>query len=72
MNRWHELPLGPDRPEVIHTIPYTLVETPRGRETRDLEGGRTEPPGWELFTVARERIQQAIDLYRTPFTPTSL
>lgn len=72
MNPWHELPPGPNPPEVIHTLPHTLVTAPRGRETRDLEGGRTEPPGWEPFTVARERIQQAMDLYRTPFTPTSL
>ena len=69
MNLWHELAPGPNRPEVIHTIPYSLVETPRGRETNVLEDGRTEPPGWEPFTVARERIRHAIDLYRTPFTP---
>lgn len=39
---------------------------------KDLEGGRTEPIGWEPFTAARERIQHAIDLYRTQFTPPSL
>jgi len=39
---------------------------------KDLEGERTRPIGWEGVETAMEKIQHAIELYRTQFQPPSL
>ena len=77
MNLLHQLPPGPDFPNVI----YVIVEVPKGSRNKyeydkkrgmvevykELEGVPTEVLGWERATAAREQIVYAVELYRSTF-----
>jgi inorganic pyrophosphatase len=59
--------------DIADIPPHFLREVAHFFEVyKDLEGARTKPIGWASAEAARERIQHAIDLYRTEFQPPSL
>jgi inorganic pyrophosphatase len=62
-NLWHELPPGPDPPDVI----YVVVEIPKRSRNKtvykDLQHVRVETMGWEECEIAGQEIERAINLY---------
>lgn len=72
MNLLHELPFGPDTPKVIHDLPHIPRRFPaeKGHSFevyKELAVVPAKALGWERATVAREQIEDAVDLCRHRF-----